>query len=206
MKNPEEKTSAAPTSAPKTQEPASKENGKDHSKELDELRTKLKLLEEERDRLRRQNQEFSDKHLRARADYDNLAKRAQKEVQDTVRFVKSGVLLRVATLFETFESLAHDLEKRLGPDAKGVKMVLDEAKKLLKDEGVKEIPSKGLPFNFRFHQAIERVETSAHAEGVIVEVVQRGYQLGEEILRPALVKVAVPPKQATEAASTDAKT
>lgn len=201
MKKGEEKASATTTPAPKAQEHV-KENGK----ELEEVRARVKELEEERDRLRGQNQELQDKHLRARADYDNLAKRAQKEVQDTVRFVKSGVLLRVASLVETFEVLVQDVEKRLGPEAKGVKLVLDEAKRLLKDEGVKEIPSKGLPFNFRFHQAVERVETTTHAEGVIVDVVQRGYQLGDEILRPALVKVAAPPKQPQEAAPTDAKT
>lgn len=201
MKKGEEKASAAATPAPKAQE-----NVRENAKELEEARARVKDLEEERDRLRGQNQELQDKHLRARADYDNLAKRAQKEVQDTVRFVKSGVLLRVASLVETFEILVQDVEKRLGPEAKGVKLVLDEAKRLLKDEGVKEIPSKGLPFNFRFHQAVERVETNIHPEGVIVDVVQRGYQLGDEILRPALVKVAGPPKQPQEAAPTDAKT
>jgi molecular chaperone GrpE len=202
MKNGEEKAAAPSAPTPKTHDAASK----DGHKELEELRGKIKHLEEDRERLRKQNQELSDKHLRARADYDNLVKRSQKDVEDTVRFVKSGVLLRVASLVETLETLSHDVEKRLGSEAKGVKMLLDEGKRLLKDEGVKEIPSKGLPFNFRFHQAVERVETSGHAEGVIVDVVQRGYQLGEEILRPALVKVAVPPKATQEPASTDAKT
>lgn len=201
MKKGEEKASSTAAQAPKTPEAG----GKEHGKDVDELRARVKELEEERERLRNQNQELQDKHLRARADYDNLAKRSQKEVQDTVRFVKSGVLLRVASLVETFEALAQDVEKKLGPDSKGVKLVLDEARRLLKDEGVKEIPSKGLPFNFRFHQAVERVETSAHPEGAIVEVVQRGYQLGDEILRPALVKVAAPPKPTQEATPTDAK-
>ena len=202
MKKGEEKASFGATPAPKTHESVVDEDGKN----IEELRGRLKDLEDERDRLRKQIQELQDKHLRARADYDNLAKRSQKDVQDTVRFVKSGVLLRVASLVETFEVLTQDLEKRLGPEAKGVKLVLDEAKRLLKDEGVKEIPSKGLPFNFRFHQAVERVETTTHADGVIVDVVQRGYQLGEEILRPALVKVAAPPKQPQAAAPSDAKT
>lgn len=201
MKKGEEKASSSTTHAPKIQETVAPGNGK----EVEDLRTRLKELEDERERLRNQNQELQDKHLRARADYDNLAKRSQKEIQDTVRFVKSGVLLRVASLVETFEALAQDVEKKLGPESKGVKLVLDEARRLLKDEGVKEIPSKGLPFNFRFHQAVERVETSAHAEGVIVEVVQRGYQLGDEILRPALVKVAARPKPSQEPTASDAK-
>lgn len=204
MKKGEETASPSTAAAPKTNEPAGREPAKEHPKDVlkdvEDLRRRLRGLEEERERLRNQNQGLHDKHLRARADYDNLVKRSQKEIQDTVRFVKSGMLLRVASLFETFETLAQDIEKRLGAEAKGLKMVLDDAKKLLRDEGIKEIPSRGLPFNFRFHQAVERVETSAHAEGVIVEVVQRGYQMGDEVLRPALVKVAVPPKASQEAA------
>lgn len=175
------------------------------SKELEDLRRRAKELEEERERLRRQNQELQDRHLRARADYENLAKRSAKEVQDTVRFVKSGLLLRVAGLVETVESMALDLERRGGAETKGVRLLVDEARKLLKDEGVREIPGKGLPFNYRFHQAVDRVETSTAAEGTVVEVVQRGYQFGDEILRPALVKVAVAPKPLVEPPPSDAK-
>jgi molecular chaperone GrpE len=189
MKKGEEKAPGSPAPAPKSP---------DATKDLEALRARVKELEEERERVRAQNQELQDKHLRARADYENLVKRSQKEIQDTVRGVKSGVLLRLAGLVETFEALALDLEKKLGSDVKGVKMVLEDARRILKEEGVKEIPSKGLPFNFRFHQAVERVETASVGEGTIVEVVQRGYQLGEEILRPSLVKVAVPPKASAE--------
>jgi molecular chaperone GrpE len=189
MKRGDDKSAAASEPPPSKSHPSMSD-----PKELEELRAKHAALLEERDRLRAEIGQLQERGLRARADYDNLVKRTSKESQDAIRYVKSGLLLRVANLVETMEALGHDLEKRLGGDAKGFKLVLDEAKRLLKDEGVKEIPGKGQPFNYRYHQAVERVETSEHKEGTIVEVVHRGYQLGEDILRPALVKVAAPPK------------
>lgn len=164
--------------------------------ELDLLRARVKELEADRDRLRAEAAENRDRYLRARADYENLAKRASKEGQDSVRFAKSALLLRFAAFLESFESAAKDAERRLGEGAKGLRLVAEEAHRLLKDEGVKEISGLGQAFNVRFHLAVDRHETRDHPEGTIVEVVQRGYQYGEDILKPALVKVAVPPRPA----------
>lgn len=182
---PSPKAASAPTQTAKTETvPA--------PKELEELRAKAHALQEERDRLRNEIGQLQERNLRLRADYDNLVKRSAKDSQDAIRYVKSGILLRLAGLVETMEALGHDLEGRLGAEAKGFKLVLDEARKVLKDEGVKEIPGKGQQFNYRYHQAVERVETNDHPEGTIVEVVHRGYQLGDDVLRHALVKVAHP--------------
>lgn len=163
-------------------------------REIEDLRSRVKELEAERDRLRAEVGDGRDRYLRARADYDNLAKRAAKEAQESVRFAKSALLLRVATLLETLESAARDAERRWGQEARGVRLVADEAHRLLRDEGVKEIGAPGQSFNVKLHLAVESVATNEHPEGTIVEVVQRGYQFGDEVLKPALVKVAVPAK------------
>lgn len=163
-------------------------------KEIEDLRRRLREAEEERDRLKRELAEAREKHLRARADYENLVKRTAKESQDVVHFVRSGLLLRLAGLVESLEALGRELEKASASAVHGYRLVVEEARRLLKDEGVKEIPGKGQPFNYRCHQAVERLETSEATEGTILAVVQRGYQLGDEVLRPALVQVAVRPK------------
>lgn len=171
--------------------------------QIDSLKTRVKELEEERDRLRHELADLRDKFLRARADYDNLVKRANKESQETIRFAKASFILRLIALVEALEALGGHLEPKLGPEAKGFRLVQEDARKILHDEGVKEIPGKGKPFNHRLHQAVERVERADAGEGVIVEVVQRGYQWGEDILRPALVTVAVAPKKPETASAAE---
>lgn len=186
-----EEPAAAPKPSAAGKDAARPEAGKDDAR--------VKELEAERERLRAELGDARDKHLRARADYDNLLKRSAKEAQESVRFAKSSLLLRLAGFVETLEGAAKQSEGR--PEAKGLKLLVDEAHSLLKDEGLKEIGGIGQPFNVRFHLAVERVESTTQPEGTIVEIVQRGYQWGEEILRPALVKVAAPPKAAPTAAS-----
>lgn len=171
--------------------------------QVDSLRVRIKELEEERDRFKRELTDLGEKFLRARADYDNLVKRANKESQDTVRFAKGSLLLRLVAVVESLEALGEHLESRLGTEAKGFRLVLEDARKILHDEGVKEVPGKGKPFNLRFHQAVDRVEHGDAREGTIVEVVQRGYQWGQEILRPALVKVAVAAKKPETASAAE---
>ena len=173
--------------------------------EVDGLRSRLKEVEAERDLLQKDVREAREKQLRARADYENLVKRSAREAQDTVRYVKGGLLLRVADLVETLERLAQDVRGRLGPDSKGLQLVIEDARKLLRDEGLEEIPAKGQPFDYRVHQAVERVETSDSPEASVVDVVQRGYRLGEEILRPALVRVATSPPAKTSSQPSDGK-
>jgi molecular chaperone GrpE len=161
----------------------------------DALLAKLKAVEEERDRLKAEAADFKDKFLRARADYENLSRRTQKESVDTVRTAKGLLLLRFAGLLETMERAYADLEREAPERAKGLKLVLDEGRKILKDEGIKTIETDGQMFNYRLHQAVESVETPERPEGTILGTVQRGYLLGTDVLRPALVRVAVPPRK-----------
>ncbi|MBI2077002.1 MAG: nucleotide exchange factor GrpE [Euryarchaeota archaeon] len=181
------KTDPKHAAAPKTEDAAPT------PKEIAELREKVKALEGEKEALLQEVREAREKQLRARADYDNLVKRSSREAQDTVRYVKGGLLLRVADLVETLEKLAHDLRSKAGSDARGIELVLEDGRKLLREEGLAEIPTKGRPFDYRLHQAVERMETRDHPESTILDVVQRGYKLGDDVVRPALVRVAAAP-------------
>jgi len=158
------------------------------------LAQRVKALEEERDRLKSEMADYRDRFLRARADYENVVRRAQKESLDSVRAAKGILLLRFVAVLESLERAAKDLEAAAPDSAKGVRLVADEMRRLLKDEGVKEIDTSG-PFNYRYHQAVESVETSERPEGAILDVVQRGYLVHGEVLRHALVRVATPPRK-----------
>jgi len=167
----------------------------DASQATDEaLQQRVKALEEERDRLKSELADNRDRYLRARADYDNLVRRTQKESLDSVRAAKGSLLLRFTAVVESLDRAIKDLDRSHPDSSRGVKLVADDLRRLLKDEGVKEIETAGA-FNYRYHQAVENVETNEHPEGAIVEVVQRGYLIHGEVLRPALVKVAAAPRK-----------
>lgn len=157
---------------------------------VESLQARLRAIEDERDRLRAELGDARDRFLRARADYDNLARRTGKESADSVKAAKGGLILRIVHLVEALEVANADMEKANAAAASGLKMVLDEAHRLLRDEGIKEIEALGQMFNHRFHHAVETVERAGAKAESIVEVVQRGYTLHGEVLRPALVKVA----------------
>lgn len=154
------------------------------------LEDRIESLEAERDRLKSEVKTLQDKFLRARADYENYAKRATREQQEAVQSAKAAALIRVAEATESLEkAVAHTTEA--GADAKGLQMVVNEYWKILKDEGLRPIETDGVPFNYRHHMAVERTETDEEDDGTILEVYQRGYLLDDKVLRPAMVRVAV---------------
>lgn len=179
-------------------EAAATQPGPPNGPDVDALQKRVRSLEEERDRLKTELSDVRDKHLRARADYENLVKRVAKETQDSIAAAKGTLLLRLVNFVETLERAERDLQAKHPENAKGVRLVLEEARKLLRDEGVKETESVGHTFNYRYHEAVERLETDEKPEGTILEVFQRGYMIRGEVLRPALVRVAAPRKGGKE--------
>lgn len=155
----------------------------------------VRALEEERDRLKAELADVRDKFLRARADYENFVKRAAKEAADSLQAAQGSLLLRFAAAAEVLERALAESQRGSPEVQRGLRLVADEIRKLLRDEGLKEIEAVGQTFNYKYHQAVARVELAEKPEGTIVEVVQRGYLLHGELLRPALVRVSVAPKK-----------
>ncbi len=169
------------------------------------LKDRIQSLEAERDRLKSEVKGLQDKFLRARADYENYAKRATREQQEAVQSAKAAALIRVAEATENLEkAVAHAVEA--GADAKGLRLVVTEFWKILKDEGLRPIETDGVPFNYRHHMAVDRTQTDEHDDGTILEVYQRGYLLEDKVLRPAMVRVAVPPSPPVEEKEAPAQT
>src|SRR5206468_3572827 len=77
--------------------------------------------------------------------------------------------------------------------ALGFEMMLNQFKQVLQDHGVQAFDSVGQSFDPHQHEAIETIETTEYAPGAIIEEFQRGYKLGNRVIRPARVKVATAP-------------
>jgi molecular chaperone GrpE len=159
---------------------------------------KIAALEAERN-------EIKDRMLRIAADFENWKKRARKDQTDGEARVKEGVLkdmLEVVDNLERATSAYVNAENGSVDGAavlKGVNLVLRLFQGKLERYGVKSFEVKGEPFDPRLHEAISKIPTDEVPPGSVAAEMQKGYRIGDKLLRPAIVAVAVAPQ--TEGAS-----
>ena len=155
---------------------------------VDELKSKLKDAE--------------DKLLRSLADNDNLRKRHDKEIEDNSKYAIKNLsysLLNVAdNLQRALESIptteANDLDNNVIKNLIiGIKAVEKELIDSLEKHGVTKFDSINQKFNPEIHQAVSKVHNEK-PEGLIVEEMQKGFKIGERLLRPAMVVVSMGPE------------
>jgi len=140
-------------------------------------------------------QELNDKYLRTLADFDNFRRRTRQERANAMRDGESGILLEVLPLLDNF---ARALQAAQGSNdvralMDGVRMGYDQLHAALERKGVRAIEAEGKPFDPLYHDAVGRLETAEYPEGTVAVEVQKGYQLGDRVLRPSRVMVAVKP-------------
>ncbi|MCL5003835.1 MAG: nucleotide exchange factor GrpE [Patescibacteria group bacterium] len=127
--------------------------------------------------------DLTNKWKRAVADYQNLEKRTAKEKEDWAKFSNRLLLARLLTVLDHLElARAHSNDRGLG-------IIIDDFKSILTGEGLEEIQVKaGDSFDPNFQECVEVVAGSEDSK--VVEVVAKGYIIGEKVLRPAKVKVS----------------
>jgi len=145
--------------------------------------------------------EAKDKYLRTLAEVDNFKKRLARERVEERAYAAQEVL---QSLLPIVDNLERALASTRGPDGaapegplgqlvKGVELVYKQLEDSLKKQGVVAVETTvGAPFDPNFHQPLLQ-EPSELEEGAILEVLQKGYRLGDRLLRPSMVKVAVKP-------------
>jgi molecular chaperone GrpE len=159
-------------------------------------------LAEQLQQLLTEKQELMNTLVRRQADFDNYRKRVDRErEQDRHRAVESLVerLLPVLDAFDRAlagQEVAADAEYR-----KGFDLIRRQLWDALSKQGLVRIESTGKEFNPHFHHAIQSVQTSEHAEGIVIEELQPGYLYHERVLRPAMVRVAAAPEPKSAHAS-----
>lgn len=149
-------------------------------------------LKRQLDEAKREADGYKDSYLRARADYDNLKKRAEREAQDMVRFGKADFMLKVLDVID-------DLERAMAADAghapliSGLDLTLKKLGSILKSEGLEPIESEGKPFDPALHEAVSASEDDVDCERVLQEL-RKGYTYCGSTLRPSIVRVGIPRK------------
>jgi molecular chaperone GrpE len=159
--------------------------------DLQALTAKLMEITNQRDA-------FQSQYLRIAADFDNFRKRNSKEKEETEVRAKQSTLVELLSVVDNFERARtqikpqNDGEIGIHKSYQGVYKQLVES---LKRIGVSPMRPEGQQFDPNLHEAVMRQPTDEHPEGTVIEELQRGYYLGDRILRHSLVKVAAPPEQ-----------
>lgn len=133
--------------------------------------------------------EEKDKYLRLMAEYDNFRKRSAKEREN----IYSDVRVDTVTKFlPVYDNLERALAAETADEAykKGVEMTFTQLKDVMKKLGVEEIKTEGQHFDPTMHNAVMHVEDEAYGENIIVQEFQKGFKLGDKVIRFSMVKVA----------------
>ncbi len=130
-----------------------------------------------------------DAHLRLAADYDNFRKRTAKEKEQTYGNGKADAVEKLLPVYDNLERALNQPTEDLAYK-KGVELTMTELVKILNGLGVEIFGEAGESFDPNMHNAVMHTEDETLGENVIAQVFQKGFKLGEKIVRFAMVQVA----------------
>ncbi len=130
-----------------------------------------------------------DKYLRLAAEYDNFRKRSTKEKDARYADAKADT---VGKFLPVYDNLERALANETSDEAykKGVELIMTELKKIMTGLGVEEFGAEGDAFDPNAHNAVMHVENEELGENVIAQVFQKGFRIGDKVIRHAVVQVA----------------
>ena len=174
----EKETKASETPEAEKEEPAEEPKAEEKKAEEKKEPTPEELLAAEKD-----------KYLRLYAEYDNYRKRSQKEREALYAQVKADA---VTPFLPVYDNLERALKLGCADEAflKGIRMTMTQLEGVLEKLGVKPIDAVGKTFDAKLHNAVMHVDDDQYGEGEVVEEFQKGFTLGEKVIRFSMVKVA----------------
>ncbi|HIS36502.1 TPA: nucleotide exchange factor GrpE [Candidatus Scatousia excrementigallinarum] len=153
--------------------------------ESDENNTELEKLKEDYDKLNNQ-------YLRLAADFDNFRKRQEQERENLLKFGLENAMKKMIEVLDNFDRGEKALENV--EDCQQVKdsfnLVHKQTLEALTKLGLEMIEAENQDFDPNYHEAVMRTPTEEHPENTVISVLQKGYKMGDKVLRPALVNVA----------------
>lgn len=159
---------------------------------LESLEAQLAAVTAERDQLAQDKCDLNDRMLRARAEFDNARRRAERERSEYLQFAAMDLVKEILPILDDFER-ALKVETADRNYAKGVELIYQRLFDTVKKMGLEPIDTEGKEFDPNVHQAVERVQTDEAEDQTILSEFQKGYNFKGKLLRPAMVRVAVRP-------------
>lgn len=192
MEENEKETSAEKGEEPLEESPGEKseEKAEDKNKKKKSAKEKTAELSEKLSALQTELDDFKDQHLRVLAEYDNFRKRTLNEKTAIYNNAVSDTVQTILPIADNIER-ALSLENSSAEDLrKGVEMIDAEIKQAFEKLGLEPIGEPGEPFDPNRHNAVAHIEDENLGENVVSAVYQKGYKLGDRIVRHAMVQVA----------------
>lgn len=141
--------------------------------------------------------ELEDQRLRALADLENYRKRMTRQFDEVVRSANDRLLIELLDVADNFErAIAHTNDQgdvdaaRLAALKQGTELIYGQLRGVLDRYDVKPLESIGLPFDPRYHEALAQIESDRYGEGIVAAEINKGYLIGERVLRHARVAVS----------------
>lgn len=146
-------------------------------------------IESEEDKKDLEIKELNDRLLRLQADFINYKNRVEKEKESIYAYGKESLFLEILPILDNFERALENREIDNG-FYEGIEMIYNQLIEMLESNDLKEIKCLGDCFDPNFHHAVLMEEAENVEEGIVLEVLQKGYILKDKVLRPSMVKVS----------------
>jgi len=183
-----DETSTNDGSVKEAKEEKKASDSKSDKKKKHKIDKKEEIIEELAEKLA----EITDKHLRLQAEFDNFRKRTMKEKADLIKSGGESVLVNILPVIDDFERALDSIKSvpEEDPGKQGTLLIYSKFKEFLKQNNVKEIEALGNDFDVDHHEALTKIPApEENLKGKVVDVVQKGYQLNDKVIRFAKVVV-----------------
>lgn len=148
--------------------------------------------DENANKLKEDYDKLNQQYIRLAADFDNYRKRQEQERESLLKYGAENALKKMIEVLDNFERGEKALEnvEDCNQCKESFKLVHRQVMETLNKLGMEVIEAEGKEFDPNFHDAVMQTPTSEHPENTIINELQKGYKMGDRVLRPSLVNVA----------------
>ena len=137
--------------------------------------------------------EYKDKYMRLYSEFDNFRRRTAKQQLETTLNANKELIIKLLPVIDDFERAESSFKgdsKEIQEAKKGVDLIYQKLKRILTDSGLKETEcGKGSDFDTELHEAITQIPAEAELKGKIVDVVEKGYSMNDQVIRYSKVVI-----------------
>ena len=188
--NKKDKDAKKPELEGENKEILEEKEGESGQKEEDPVSAELAELQKKADALEAELQKQKDILLRTAAEYDNYRKRTDREKAAIYNDAKSDTIEKILPVADNLERALEQKDCTAEDLRKGVEMVQKQFLDAMEKLGIESMGEAGEPFNPDLHNAVAHIDSDELGENVIAAVCQKGYKIGDKVIRHAMVQVA----------------
>lgn len=159
----------------------------------DEVQEEIKQEISQEDSLAKELEELKNQYIRMAADFDNYRKRQAQERESLLKYGAEDTLKKLLPVIDSFDRAQKTFDENSEPDKfkEGFEVINKQFIEALEKIGLQKIETEGKEFDPNLHEAVMQTPSSEHPDHTIIQELQSGYLIGERVIRPALVNVAV---------------